>query len=82
VLETQRFESFDFQIRPRSQNQPPVQVELFDPYPETLAVRVLIVIERRPFLSLSGYRGDWLDAKHHFPHEHGRSGWGGAARLE
>jgi len=34
------------------------------------------VIERRPFLSLPGHRGDWLDAKHHFSPAHAGSGWG------
>jgi quercetin 2,3-dioxygenase len=34
------------------------------------------VIERRPFDSLSGYRGEWLEAKHHFSPAHAGSGWG------
>jgi redox-sensitive bicupin YhaK (pirin superfamily) len=34
------------------------------------------VIERRPFLSLSGHRGDWLNAKHHFSPARVASGWG------
>ena len=33
------------------------------------------MIERRPFLSLSGHRRDWLEAKHHFS-AHAASGWG------
>jgi hypothetical protein len=76
VSETQRFESFDFQNSSALSESTVAAGRVVRPLPETLAVRVLIVIERRPFLSLSGYRGDWLDAKHHFPHEHARSGWG------
>ena len=34
------------------------------------------MIERRPFQSLSGDRGDWLQAKHHFSPAHVESGWG------
>jgi quercetin 2,3-dioxygenase len=34
------------------------------------------VIERRPYLSLSGHRGHWLEAKHHFSPADAASGWG------
>jgi quercetin 2,3-dioxygenase len=34
------------------------------------------VIERRPFIALSGHRGDWLEAKHHFSPARAASGWG------
>ena len=34
------------------------------------------MIERRPFQSLSGDRGDWLQAKHHFSPAHAETGWG------
>jgi hypothetical protein len=42
----------------------------------SILLGVPILIEHRPFRSLSGGERDWLKAEHHFPFENAAAGWG------